>query len=63
MSDAAAIGQHAEKVREAAYELAEALKVACDGHRGWALSRLEIEEVVNDYLKDAGVPFRLRVTS
>lgn len=62
MSDAAAIGRQEQNVREAAHELAVALRQASDGHRGWAISPLELEDLVNEYLKDEDAPFRIRVS-
>jgi hypothetical protein len=61
MSDASAHGRQAQRVNDAAYALAKALKDATDGVRGWAISRLELEDIVNGYLEDENVPFRLHV--
>ena len=61
MSDAARMGRQESKVREAAYNLAVALSEADDGVRGWSITRLALEEIVNDYLKDEEAPFRIRV--
>ena len=62
MSDCSAMGRQEQAVREAAYRLAKALKSADDGVRGWQITRLDLEGIVNDYLSDEGAPFRLRVT-
>ena len=61
MSDGAAMGRQEQAVREAAHHLAVALRRADEGVRGWSISRIDIEEIVNGYLKDEDAPFRLRV--
>jgi hypothetical protein len=60
MEDAAAHGRQERALREAAYRLAVSLREASDGHRGWAMSSLDIAEVVNTYLQDEDAPFELR---
>jgi hypothetical protein len=61
MSDANALGRQERAVRDAAYDLAKALAEADGGHRGLAMSRIDMEELVNEYMADEGAPFRLRV--
>ena len=56
-SDANAEGDLIEKVFGAAYDLAEAIKKARLGHRGWAVSNQHILKEVNDCL--SGTEFRL----
>jgi hypothetical protein len=62
MSDATALGRHEAEVREAAHELAIALRQAVDGHRGWAISRGDLMRMVNEYLQDEGAYFALQVS-
>jgi hypothetical protein len=62
MSEASAFGRQEQAVRDAAHTLAVALKDADTGVRGWSINRADLVEMVNDYLKDEGAPFRLRVS-
>ncbi len=62
--EAAAFERQERAVCEAAHALAAALKEADDGHRGcrgWSLSRRSLRDTVNEYLRDAGAPFRLEI--
>ncbi len=49
--EAAALGEMATKLREAAYELRDAIKKAEDGHRGWGVP---VEPTVNEILLPSG---------
>ncbi len=59
--EAAAFERQEQAVCEAAHALGAALKEAADGHRGWSLSRRSLRDTVNEYLRDAGAPFRLEI--
>ena len=56
-SDANAEGELAEKIFGAAYDLAQAIKKARLGHRGWAIPIHHILKEVNDCLSETD--FRL----
>lgn len=47
MEDASAIGELATELREAAYQMRDAIKAANAGHRGWAIdSQHEVNEIL-----------------
>lgn len=54
MSDGAGVGGLEQRVREAAYELRDAILAAKDGHRGLVPA---IQEVVEPILMEAGYSF------